>query len=286
MDPLNNQEALVSIILPVYNVEKTVADSIQSILNQSWSNFELLILEDGCSDQTLAVISKISDHRIHLFPDRQNKGLSYRLNQGIQLAKGEYIARIDGDDLMFANRLKSQIQYLHKNSNVDVIGSWAVAFDNNNELVGMMRSSLPENVNQLAIRGNCFIHPSVTAKTKWFKKNNYDPNFLRCEDIELWIRTFSEKSFHIIQEPMIFYRTNGVQPLWKYRIAYKELRLVIKKNTNRISFKARALVRVKSSIRLFFYPILVKLKLLNYLEPLNTIQHEKYFAELSSIIKK
>lgn len=130
---------LVSIGLPVYNCEKTVLGTINSIISQTYENWELIIVDDGSSDTSLDVINSIKDARIKVYSDGENKGLPYRLNQIAKLAKGEYIARMDSDDLMHPERIAVQIKYLQGNPNIDLIGSGAYIINEQEKVLGQRR---------------------------------------------------------------------------------------------------------------------------------------------------
>ena len=109
----------VTILMPAYNASLYIKESIESMLNQSFSDFELLIINDGSKDNTSEVVKSIVDERIRLVENEQNLGLANTLNKGMKLAKGEYLARMDADDLSTPNRLQTQVDYL--DSHPDVI---------------------------------------------------------------------------------------------------------------------------------------------------------------------
>lgn len=276
---------LVSIILPVYNVAGTIVFTMQSILKQTWGNFELLIIDDGSTDETLSILRGFPDKRVVLISDgTNNKGISFRLNQGIRLSKGMFIARIDGDDIMFLTRLEEQVDFLLRNVHVDVLGSSALAIDFENNIIGRLNSTVPHSLDELAVRGGCFIHPSVMGRTEWFKDHFYDENYSRCEDFELWLRTFHKDKFHILPQPMIYYRVPGVQPLWKYRAGFTEWKRALKKHREKVSVFAYSKVLLKASIQILFYPVLVSLKLLNPVAPLTQTEQAEFDAKLKAIL--
>ena len=124
-----NKEPLVTIGIPCYNVGRFIALSIRSVLMQTYTNFELIITDDGSTDNTVDEIRKFNDSRIKLSVDGENCGISYRLNQQIDMAKGNIFIRMDGDDIMFPNRVEEQVKYLQEHPNVDVIGAGAVIID-------------------------------------------------------------------------------------------------------------------------------------------------------------
>ena len=204
---------IVSIGLPVYNAEKFIRDAITSILNQSYIHFELIIVDDGSTDNSINIIKSFNDKRIVLHNDGINKGLAFRLNQIATLAKGHYLARMDADDIMHPNRIENQLKVLKLNHNIDVLGSNAYSIDEFNAINGV-RYSLGLG-NQLT-KVNSFIHPTIFAKTDWFLKNPYATNVLRGQDAELWFRTGLKYNFYILNAPLLFYREFGGNYYRKY----------------------------------------------------------------------
>ena len=123
---------LVTIGIPCYNVGRFIALSIKSVLAQTYTNFELIITDDGSTDNTVDEIRKFNDSRIIMIVDGENHGISYRLNQQIDMAKGYIFIRMDGDDIMFPNRVEKQVKYLQEHPNIDVVGTGAVIIDDEN----------------------------------------------------------------------------------------------------------------------------------------------------------
>ena len=119
---------LVSIGLPTFNCEKTLAIAIRSILNQTYGNWELLLMEDGSSDRTLEVARSFSDPRISVFTDHSHKGRVPRLNQAVAMSRGEYFARMDADDVAYPERLERQAEYLAWHPDIDLLGCGILVF--------------------------------------------------------------------------------------------------------------------------------------------------------------
>lgn len=202
----------VTVAIPMFNAEAYIGAAIGSVLAQSYSNWELLILDDGSTDRSLEIVRKFQDPRIRILSDGENRGLSRRLNESVQLASGEVYARMDADDLMVTTRMERQINYLLSHPDCDVVGSSAYIIDGDNNLTGL-RGGNPFVENgflSVAHRGG-FIHPTVTGRTAWFRAHPYDINADRCEDIELWLRTADESHFGQLEEPLLFYREAGDQ---------------------------------------------------------------------------
>ena len=174
MDKALNENILVTVLLPVYNSEMFLREAIDSILSQSFKDFEFLIINDGSSDNSLNIINSYHDQRIKLIDNIQNKGLIFSLNKGIDLAKGKYIARMDADDISLPERLETQINYFQKYPNAEVICSPIITItesggltknweaDNNIRTVEEIKKNLPKE--------NCIAHPSVMIKTITAKK--------------------------------------------------------------------------------------------------------------------
>jgi glycosyltransferase involved in cell wall biosynthesis len=203
----------VSIGLPVYNAEKFLKEAINSILNQSHSNFELIIVDDGSTDKSINIIKSFNDKRIVLYQDGVNKGLPARLNEISILAKGRYLARMDADDIMHPERIKRQLEILEKNIDIDVLGTNAYSIDENNVINGV-RMTLYKKPKLTKVKG--FIHPTIIAETSWYLRNPYNENATRIEDYELWQRTHNNYNFAVISEPLLYYREFGEKYFMKY----------------------------------------------------------------------
>lgn len=196
----------VTIGIPVFNVGRFIGMTLKSVLNQSYTNFELIITDDGSTDNTVEVIRSFDDPRIKLIVDGENHGISYRLNQQIDLAKGKYFVRMDGDDLMFPDRVEKQVRYLEEHPDVDVVGAGAVIIDDDNKIIGLRQSSITAKKPEDIINNTPFIHPSVCGKIDFFRKYRYDERLNGVEDNDLWLRGFNSCKYAMINQSLIFYR--------------------------------------------------------------------------------
>lgn len=211
-----NNLNLVTIGIPFYNAEKYLQEAIVSVINQTYKNWNLILIDDGSTDRSLEIARRFANENISIISDGENKGLVCRLNQIVELANGSYYARMDADDIMHFKRIEKQIVFLQNNPLIDVIGSSYYAIDQNSNIVGFRKgNSQPQNVTDI-LKNGCFAHPSVMGKTEWFKNNKYDQDWERMEDLELWLRTFSNSQFRNLDEPLLFYRVFGVPVLKKY----------------------------------------------------------------------
>ena len=207
---------LVTIAIPIYNAERYLRNAIQSCINQTYKNWELLLMCDGSTDQSTVIAKEFADRdsRIKLIDDGQNRGLIARLNQSVDMCRTKYYARMDADDIMCINRLEEQVTFMEEHTEVDVCGSSIMTIDNNNVIIG-------SGFNNGKVYS--FIHPTVMGRTRWFKANHYADWALRAEDFELWTRTSSRSNFYAIAKPLLFYREFGVPTVKKYYLSQRTI---------------------------------------------------------------
>jgi glycosyltransferase involved in cell wall biosynthesis len=238
---------VLTVGIPVFNAEKYLRIAIESVLNQSFSDFELIISDDGSTDNSFAIIQSFNDSRIRILNDGFNRGIGYRLNEQIKYARGIYFARMDADDIMFPNRLKDQLDFLRLNQNIDVVGTSAVVIDGLNNIQG--ERAISSNLEFAdCVNGSVFLHPTIMGKTSWFRKYTYDNGLSGTEDYDLFMRSFRFSKFHNLNTPGLFYRdTNNVR-FKTYLHRQHEIILTLNKNRNLI--QDRFLV-LKSKFRLF-----------------------------------
>lgn len=250
---------MVSIGMPVYNAEKYLRSAIDSVLCQTYPFFELIIADDASTDGSIAIIESFDDYRIKLLKNNDHKGISFRLNQIIQEARGVYIARMDADDLMFPDRLRVQINYLLENKQIDVLGSQAIIVDETNKILGIRYGKNNVTLTDL-FNGTIFIHPSIMGKTIWFKHHLYNEFFDGAEDYELFLRAFEGSSFMNLEAPLIFYREKFNLKVYLYRLS-KVLQIVnlSKHKINNFYFYQR--LRLSIFFKAFIIRILVTLNL-------------------------
>ena len=203
---MRSQPPKITVAIIFYNSMPHLPQAVASVLNQDYSDFELLLVDDGSTDGSLEFAKSVRDPRVRAISDGQNKKLNYRLNQSIALSKGIYYARMDADDVMFFNRLGVQAKYLDENPEIQVVGSAAITIDDQGNLLSKRAERLrPVGVYQAK---NRFIHPSIVGRKTWFQEHPYNENFLyhRSQDAELWVRTANEDVFACLESPLLFYR--------------------------------------------------------------------------------
>lgn len=200
----------LSVILPVYNGEKYLHAAIESILAQSFTDFEMLVMNDGSTDGSAAIISSFNDPRVIAIENEKNRGLIYTLNRGIDLAKGEFIARMDADDIALPERFARQIELLEKEDVAMVATTVKLIDEEGNPLpdwkADVNNISL-QNIKTYLLRDNCIAHPTVMGKTSVFRSYKYRFNQKYSEDYDLWLRLVADgKIIHKIDEPLLLHR--------------------------------------------------------------------------------
>ncbi|MCT7481732.1 glycosyltransferase family 2 protein [Aliarcobacter cryaerophilus] len=204
--------SFISVVMSVYNGEKYLAEAIESILNQTYKNFELIIINDGSKDNSVEIIKNYmkQDNRIVLI-DRENKGLPYSLNEAISIAKGEYIARMDADDISLPTRFEKQIDYMQKNE-LDVCGSYIKIFGDNRKERIIKNPITNEDIRFSLLFFSCLAHPTVMFKKEVFDKVKYRVDYKVAQDYQLWCDIVNA-DFKIgnIPEVLLNYREHEAQ---------------------------------------------------------------------------
>ncbi len=186
-----NDEPLVSIGMPVRNNERTLGLALRSILNQTYRDWELLLLDDGSTDDSSRIAQRFadSDPRISFIADGRSLGLPERLNQAIAASRGAYFARMDGDDISYPRRLERQIEYLRQHPDVDLVGAGAVVFRGNGTLLGKRPpQEFHEEICARAYTRISIMHPTFLGRIGFFQKFGYRSSAHRCEDQDLLLR--------------------------------------------------------------------------------------------------
>lgn len=207
-----NLKPKVSIILPVYNAEAYIDKAIQSVLNQTFSDYELIIIDDGSIDKSIHLINNFKDPRIIFIKHTANQGLISTLNEGLQRAHGDYIARIDADDMWTdVDKLQKQITFLEQNTEYGVVGTWAYTIDENDKKIGTIKNPTTDTqIRKWFLIKNCLIHPSVLfRKDIALKSGSFLSDEKYVEDYGLWLRMGSFGRFANIPEYLMSYRIHS-----------------------------------------------------------------------------
>lgn len=200
---------LISVVLPVYNVAPYLKEALNSILNQTIQDFEIIIIDDCSTDNTVEIANSYNDERLKVILKAENKGLIDSLNVGFKAATGKYIARMDGDDISDLMRFEKQLNILEKNPEIKVCGSWLQAFGDNNNII-----KHKEHHEQILV--NMMIHcsmslGSVMLDRDWAKNEYFYEEKKHVEDYDFWSRVIWKGKFYNIQEVLYYYRIHEKQ---------------------------------------------------------------------------
>lgn len=198
---------LVSVVLSVFNGEKYLSEAIDSILTQSYKNFEFIIINDGSTDSSLEIIRSYNDKRIIII-SRENKGLIESLNEGIRKARGKYIVRMDADDISLIRRLEKQVTFMEDNPNIGMSGSDVLIFKDSLKISIWNVPKSDTVIKSELLFSSPFAHPSVIINRELIFKHHlfYDSDFLHAEDFELWTRVAKVTKMENISEILLKYR--------------------------------------------------------------------------------
>lgn len=201
----------VTVLMPVYNGEAHLSEAIESVLNQSFTDFEFLIINDGSTDRSVDIIKTYRDPRIRLVENERNFGLVDTLNRGIDLARGELIARMDCDDVCVPERLSKQVAFMKQHPEVGICGSW-IEYFMGKELV-MKFPAQHEEIIQAFPSYNPMAHPTVMIRAEILKSRRlyYDSDYRHVEDYELWTRLAAVTCCANLPEVLVRYRIHPEQ---------------------------------------------------------------------------
>lgn len=224
------KKPIVSVILSVFNADIYLAESIESILSQSFVDFEFIIINDGSTDNSLAIIEEYQqkDQRIILI-NRKNKGLIHSLNEGIERSTGKYILRMDADDISHPDRISIQVEFMDKHPSVVICGSWVEHFDGESRIIKYPISD--NEIKEYFIFQSPFAHPAVIMKSETFHRKNgvrYNEKYQHAEDYKLWFDLMPYGKF-----------ANIPQCLLRYRVSSNQITAITKRDCIAISIKIR-----------------------------------------------
>ena len=213
---------IVTIALPVYNGGATLKLAVHSILQQSFTDWELIILNDASTDNSLEVMHSFDDPRICLVEGEKNMGLSARLNMAVDMARGDYFARMDQDDISYPQRIEKQRNYLQSHPEVDLLATNYAVFNDDFEWLGKL--SVPQQHHDICQKpwsGFYLPHPTWMGKLDWFKRHRYHSYADGAEDQNLLLRSYAESCFACLDEVLLAYRQNDRPLKHKLRARYR-----------------------------------------------------------------
>jgi glycosyltransferase involved in cell wall biosynthesis len=202
---------LVSIVMPVYNTAPFLEEAVHSILHQTFTNFEFIIIDDGSTDESLDVLKSFRDERIIVLSNGINRGLVFTLHRGLNAARGRYIARMDGDDVSLPDRLQRQVDYMDAHPEADLVATCVDLIDEAGRNTGVWEDDRlhisPESIRSFLPVNNSLAHPSVLARAEVIRALGYRAAQKDAEDYDLWLRWASAgHSLHKIPDPLVRHR--------------------------------------------------------------------------------
>lgn len=195
--------------MPVYNGEKYLREAIESILNQSFNDFEFIIINDGSNDKTEEIVLSYSDPRIVYIKNESNLHIVRTLNKGIKLAQGKYIARMDADDISLPKRLEKQVKFMDENPDIDVCGCYLKTIGAKSYCVKYPLT--PEAIRVALLFYSPLPHPAVIIRKSFFQFQTYNINYQNAEDYHLWASNFENSRFANIPDILFCYRLHDSQ---------------------------------------------------------------------------
>lgn len=199
---------LISIIMPVYNVEKYVGEAIRSVLNQSYRNFELIVVDDCSPDGSRAVVDSFSDPRIQVVRHETNQGVAHARNSGIAAAKGEFIALLDSDDVMTPGRLDKQLQFMQKNKDVALSAGWGRILSQNSKHNGRLDGGHIESkaIQASLVFGNIFPASTLMVRREALPSEGFRQQY--AEDYDFLVRVSQKWHLALVTEVFAEYRVH------------------------------------------------------------------------------
>jgi len=200
----------VTVLMSVYNGEKYLKEAIDSILGQTFKDFEFIIINDGSTDKTREILESYNDPRIKLINNKKNIGLTKSLNKGLRLARGEYIARQDSDDFSMPERLEKEVLFLDHNENIALVGTYYYMINEKGKILNTIKPSIKnEEIKSKLLNGNQFGHGSVMFRKKCIQEvGYYREEAGPVEDYDLWLRISDRYNIANIPVPLYKWRIN------------------------------------------------------------------------------
>jgi glycosyltransferase involved in cell wall biosynthesis len=221
---------LVTIGIPFFNHRTTLLQTVRSVFAQSFSDWELILIDDGSTDGSWALVEQIRDARVRVQTDGTNRGQTFRLNQIARLARGRYIARMDADDVMHPRRLEEQLRLLEHPSSPDLVCSPVIAIDWQSNIVGTLGPARLPSERRAFLDRTHIIHPTVTVKRDWAMRFPYNEAYRYSQDRELWARTAPKSRFATTKEPLLYYRVDNPSAVRNYMQHTKECSRLLKQH--------------------------------------------------------
>ncbi|HET7315120.1 glycosyltransferase family 2 protein [Salinisphaera sp.] len=206
----------VSVFIPAFNAERYIAQAIESVLSQTWSDFELLIIDDGSTDNTSAVLDRYAgDARVRIEYNDSNRGTPWTRNRGLEMARGEYIALLDADDVCMPDRLEEQVAFLDRRPDISVLGTRVAKSDEEGRALPIDRRRRqwfePDDIAVEMLFSCPILQPTMMARSAVLKAYGYDLDFPVAQDYEQFVRMACEQRFAVLPQALTLYRQHATQ---------------------------------------------------------------------------
>jgi len=249
-------DPLISIGMPVFNNAATLKESICSIIMQHYKNWELLIMDDGSTDESMEIASAFTDSRIKIVTDGENRGLAARMNQAVSMSRGELFARMDADDIAYPRRLLVQQAYLKEHPGVDLLGCGSLVFSKGRRSCGIrIYPEMHADICATPGSGLLLMHPTWMGKIDWFRQSTYNETLKKAQDQELLLRTFNHSVFANVPEILMAYREDQVGLKKTLLTRYYVMRALSNSGSVNIAISGTIKQALKVLIDIGFYTI-------------------------------
>jgi glycosyltransferase involved in cell wall biosynthesis len=228
---VSSTSPLVTVGIPFRNEERHLGSAVRSILAQTWSNLEILLVDDGSTDGSLDIARSFRDGRVTVISDGQHRYLPARLNEVVARARGALVARMDADDVAHPDRIRREVEALESaGPDAAAAGTWAGIVGEDDLPIAVVEVAEPFSASSALERG-LFPHATLLARREWLLANPYDERLTRAEDRDLWCRTFATTRFVIVPEPLYVIHVNPQHPTFlpDYLESQRQNRILFKK---------------------------------------------------------
>jgi len=283
----------VTIGLPFFNAESTLLDAVRSVFCQSHSDWELILLDDGSTDRSLEIAKSIADPRVRVYSDGKNKRLAARLNEIANLARYDYIARMDADDMMRRHRIELQLKTLMAQEHIDLVSGGVVSVSDDWSPTGVRQVSPGHQFvgRDLLHARSGIVHAAVLARKEWTLRNRYDETVRVGQDTDLWVRAYAKGDLRacVLSDLLYYYREDGNVTYSKYKEAHRFLRRTLignptgYKNTDRILAYFSSLAKSNIAYWLNCVDAMHLLRHRRNAIPLTKEEHDSFVKEIGEI---
>lgn len=200
----------VTVLMPVHNGMPFLHEALQSIFTQTYGDFEFLVIDDASTDESRSMLKSINDDRLRIVINETKQGITRTLNRGLELARGEYVARMDSDDISHPERLARQVEYLDTHTDITVVGAWANYLSGDGRDLGVCRMPTESSeIRHALLKENCFFHPSVVFRRETIVGlGGYDDALPHAQDYDLWLRVADHHNLANLPLPLLSYRVH------------------------------------------------------------------------------